>query len=177
MIFLLTFAPLFFVGCSLVWGVLDLPWIARSPFRIAAVGLLTCASGFFLQTQIHHAESLPVWFTQRVPLFSVDHDLLEFFNKLVDVLIYAVGAGVVASALFLRAQLRFEQERRDQIEVGENSVRKISALSRDLKFVEADALVQGADNSRQRRAAILKMLDRYQNKLDQANRILKAMGK
>lgn len=177
MIFLLTFVPMLFIGCSLVWGILDFPWVARSPFRIAAVGLFTCVSGFFFQTQIHHTENLPVWLTQKVPLFSVDHDVLEFFDKLVDVLIYAVGAGVVASALFLRAQLRFEQERREQTEISENARRKVVELERDLKFVEADALLHGVDNARQRRAAILRILDRYEGKLDKSSRILKAMGK
>lgn len=177
MIFLLTFVPLLFAGCSLVWGVLDFPWVARSPSRIAAVGLFTCASGFFFQTQIHHTEGLPAWLTQRIPLFAVNHDMLEFFDKLVDVLIYAVGAGVVASAFFLRTQLRFEQERCEHAEICENAKRKIEELERDLKFVEADALLHGAGNAKQRRTAILRMLDRYENKFEKSNRILKAMGK
>jgi len=176
-IFLLTFVPLIFIGCSLVWGVLDFPWVARSPFRIAAVGLFTCASGFYFQTQIHNVESLPVWLTQRVPLFSVNHDVLEFFDKLVDTLVYAVGAGVVTSALFLRAQMRFEQERREQTETSENSSLKIAELERDLRFVDADALLHGVDNAEQRRAAIFRMLDRHRKEVDKANRILKGMGR
>jgi len=107
MLLLMIFILLILMGCSLVWVILDYAWVARSPFRIAAVGVLICASGFFIQTQILHTETIPTWVVQKIPLLSVDHAVLEFFNKLIDVVIYAVGGGVIASALFLRAQLRF----------------------------------------------------------------------
>lgn len=174
--FLMTFIPFLLIGCNLVWGILDFAWIARSPFRIAAVGLFTCASGFFIQTQIHHTETLPAWVLQKIPMLSVDHAVLKFFDKLVDVVIYAAGGGIVASALFLRAQLRFEQERREQTEIKEHSNQRIVQLERDLKFLEADARIQGVDNVQQRRDAILRILGRYENKLEKANRILKGMG-
>ncbi|MDN7180730.1 hypothetical protein M0D69_22565 [Caballeronia sp. SEWSISQ10-4 2] len=175
-LFLMTFAPFLLIGCNLVWGILDFAWVARSPFRIAAVGLFTCASGFFIQTQVHHTENLPAWFIQKIPIFSVDHAVLAFFDKLVDVVIYAAGGGIVASALFLRAQLRFEQERREQTEIKEHTNQWIVKLERDLKFVEADARIEGIDNAQRRRSAILRTLGRYEKKLERANRILKAMG-
>lgn len=175
MLFLTTFVPFLFTGCSLVWGILGSAWIARSPFRIAAVGLFTCASGFFIQTQIHHTEALPAWLLQRIPILSIDHAVLEFFDKLVDVVIYPAGGGVVASALFLRAQLSFKQERREQMEIKGYINQRIKELECDLKFLEADARIHGIDNVQQRRDAILRMLDRYENKLEKANRILTAM--
>ncbi|KWF02069.1 hypothetical protein WT55_29475 [Burkholderia pseudomultivorans] len=110
-------------------------------------------------------------------MLSVDRVVLEFFNKLVDVVIYAAGGGIVASALFLRAQLRFEQERREQTEIKEHVSQRIKELERDLKFLEADARIQGRDNVRQRHDAILRMLWRYENKLEKADRILAAMRK
>ena len=176
MLFLMTFIPFLFLGCNLVWGVLDFAWVARSPFRIAAVGLFTCASGFFIQTQIHSTENLPVWVVQKIPMFSVDHAVLEFFNKIIEVVIYAAGGGVIASAMFLRAQLRFKQELREQTEIKAHTHRRIVELERDLKFLEADALIHGIANAEQRRSAILRMLGRYEKRLKEANRILKAMG-
>ncbi|MGK8203321.1 hypothetical protein ACRS8P_27060 [Burkholderia cenocepacia] len=164
-------------GCGLVWGILGSAWIARSAFRIAAVGLFTCASGFFIQTQIHHTEALPAWVAQKISMLSVDRVVLEFFNKLVDVVVYAADGGIVASALFLRAQLRFEQERREQTEIKEHVSQRIKELERDLKFLEADARIQGRDNVRQRHDVILRMLWRYENKLEKADRILAAMRK
>ncbi|HEF4840263.1 TPA: hypothetical protein SAO52_005052 [Burkholderia vietnamiensis] len=177
MLFLMTLIPFLFIGCSLVWGILGSAWIARSPFRIAAVGLFTCASGFFIQTQIHHTEALPTWVVQKIPMLSIDRAVLEFFNKLVDVVIYAAGGGIVASALFLRTQLRFEQERREQTKIKEHVGRRIKELERDLKFLEADARLQGRDNVLQRHDAILRMLARYENRLEKADRILADMKK
>lgn len=170
------FILLLLIGCSLVWTVLGYAWVARSPFRIAFVGLFICASGFFIQTQILHTEAIPTWVVQKIPLLSVDHAVLEFFDKLVNVVIYAVGGGIVASALFLRTQLRFEQERREQTKIKEHANRVIAELERALKFLEADACIQGIDNVQQRRDAIQRRLDRHESKLEKANRILSTMG-
>jgi DNA-binding MarR family transcriptional regulator len=176
MLFLITFIPFLLIGCNLVWGILDFAWVARSPFRIAAVGLFTCASGFFIQTQIHSAENLPALIAHKIPMLSIDHAVLELFNKLVDVVIYAAGGGIIASALFLRAQLRFKQEQREQTEIKEHTHRRIAELERNLKFLEADALIHGVANTEQQRSTILSILGRYEKRLKEANRILKAMG-
>lgn len=176
MLLSMIFIMLILISCSLVWMILDYAWVARSPFRIAAVGLFICASGFFIQTQIHLTEAIPTWVVQKIPLLSVDLTVLEFFDKLVDVVIYAVGGGIIASALFLRAQLRFEQERRAQTKIKARANQMIAELEHDLKFLEADTHIQGIDNVQQKRDGILRSLNRHENKLEKANRILAAMG-
>ncbi|MBB6587265.1 hypothetical protein PP715_21300 [Ralstonia solanacearum] len=164
------------IGCHLVWLILGSARVSRSPLLIAAVGLLTCAIGFFAQTHIHHAEALPAWFLQKMPAFAVDHAVLDFFDKLVNVVIYAAGGGIISSALFLRTQMRFAQERREQIEIREHANQRIMELERDLGSLEVDERTQEADSVQQRRSAILRVWRRHKDELKKANRILKAMG-
>ncbi|NMV41637.1 hypothetical protein [Ralstonia insidiosa] len=176
MIFLTTVIPLLLFGCHLIWLILGYAWIARSPLRIAVVGLLTCALGFFVQTQIHHAEALPAWFLQKVPVFSVDHAVLEFVDKLVNVVIYATGGGIISSALFLRTQMRFAQEQREQIETREHANQMLMDLERRLSALEAEGTDQETDDLQRKRSAILRTWHRHKDELKKANRILKAMG-
>ncbi|KVE72455.1 hypothetical protein [Burkholderia vietnamiensis] len=157
------------IGCSLVWRILDFGCVARSPFLIAVVGMAICASGFFIQTQIHQSEGVPTWLAEKVPLFSVDHAVLDFFNKLVEVIIYAVGGGVIASALLLRAQFRFAQERNLQIENKACTEERITQLEHRLTVLPAD------DDSGQFEA-IFTLLKKQKKRLEKTTRILRVMG-
>lgn len=111
-----------------------------------------------------------------MPAFAVDHAVLDFFDKLVNVVIYAAGGGIISSALFLRTQMRFAQERREQIEIREHANQRIMELERDLGSLEVDERTQEADSVQQRRSAILRVWRRHKDELKKANRILKAMG-
>jgi hypothetical protein len=169
MLFEICFTLLICAGCSLAWGILNFGRVARSPFLIAVVGLAICASGFFIQTQIHRAESIPAWLAQKIPFFSVDHAVLKFFNKLVEVIIYAVGGGIIASGFLLRAQLRFAQERKAQIEVKEKTEERIAQFEQRLTSLSGDA-------SDEKFEVIFELLKKQRNKLEKTTHILKAMG-
>jgi hypothetical protein len=157
------------IGCSLVWRTLDIGYVARSPFLIAVVGLAICASGLFIQTQIHQSEGIPAWIAKKIPLLSVDHAVLEFFDKLVDVVIYAVGGGVIASALLLRAQFRFAQEKSAQTEIKEQTEERIVQFKRRLASSSGDA-------SDEPHEALIERLVKQKKKLEKTKRILRAMG-
>lgn len=165
-----------FIGCSLVWRTLDFAWIARSPFRIAAVGLVSCAFGFYLQLQVHRAESIPASVLLKIPLLAVDHDALIFIDRLVDVVVYAVGAGIIASAFFLRTQLRFEKEKRNQLKIQENSSRNIAELEQDLKFVDVDVKIYRRGTAQERRELLFRIIKRERRTLEKSTRILEKMG-
>lgn len=175
MVMLVGYILFIFLGCSLVWKTLDFSWIARSPFRIAIVGLLACGCGFFLQVQVHRSESIPEWILVKVPALAVDPELLGFLDKFVDVVVYSAGAGVIASALFLRAQLRFEKERKIHLQAADASERNIFDLRRDLKFVEADVRLTHRGTVRERRDVIMRVIDMERRVLDKSRKILKEM--
>lgn len=175
-LFLFLLVPMALIGFHLIWMILGEPWVARSPFRIAVVGLLICALGLFFQTQLHHAEGIPEWLGRKYPVFSVNHDFIDVFKKFVDVVVYAAGGGVIASALFTRTQFCFQREQREQVKIRSDVSREISELEWDLRFLEADALINRVGNVQERRDAILRILGRCEDKLERANRILKVMG-
>jgi hypothetical protein len=168
------FIPFFYavfimIGCSLVWRILDFPRVARSPFLIAIVGLLICASGFFLQTEIHHSEHVSAWVAAHVPLLSADPAALTFFNKLVEMVVYAVGGGVVSSALLLRAQLRFAQDKIWQAEIKSQTEERITRYKDRLASLPPDA-------EEDQREALLQILLKQRKKLEKTTHILKSMG-
>ncbi|WP_321955771.1 hypothetical protein [Burkholderia cenocepacia] len=168
--------PMALIGFHFIWGILGEPWVVRSPFRIVIVGLLICALGLFFQEQLHHAEGVPEWLGKKYPIFYVNRDFLDVFKKFVDVVVYAAGGGVIASALFTRAQLCFQQEQREQVKIKHDILKEINELKWDLRFLEADALINRVGNVQERREAILRILGRCEEKLERANRILKVMG-
>jgi hypothetical protein len=170
------FAIIFILtGGHLAWLILNSGRVARSPLYISLVGLAICASGFFLQTQVHRMEMVPTWFSDKYPFFSASHDTLDLIKKMIEVIIYAVGSGVIASAMVLRAQLRLQLEIRDQEENRREAIAFIEELKRNLKFAEADARLMKIDVE-QRIRDVLKALDIYKKKLKDADRILRSVG-
>jgi hypothetical protein len=163
------------LGANLAWGILNLGSVARSPLRISLVGLAICASGFFLQTQVHRMEHVPASFVVAFPFFSASRDTLDFINKMTEVVIYAVGGGIITSALVLRAQLRFQREIKEQEENKIEAIANIEQLERDLKFADADARIRKID-SEQQISQILISLELQEKKLKAANRILRSAG-
>lgn len=137
--------------------------------------MLTCGCGFFLQIQVHRSESIPEWVLVKIPALAVDPGLLGFLDKFVDVVVYSAGAGVIASALFLRTQLRFEKERKIHLEAADASERNIFDLRRDLKCVEADVRLSHRGTVEERRDVIIRIIDMEKRALDKSRKILKEM--
>lgn len=175
MYLLIPIALCLFFGFRIIWGLLDRPWVARSPSKIATVGLILCVFGFVAQDQIHRVEIISAWLLANVPEFAINRSTLSLLNRFVEVVVYAAGAGIVASAMFLRTQLCFERERRGQAERLLRANEAIRGIERDLKFLDVDARIYGG-NAEKRRDALLDMLIRHEDLRDEAQSGLRKMG-
>lgn len=175
MYFVFFYIMFFVVSCSLVWSALGFDRVSRSPGRIALVGLFICGVGFLIQVQVHQTEAIHDWMA-KIPIFEVDHSKLEFISKFIDVVVYAAGGGVIASALILRTQACFERQKWEQQDIRERAVHYMEEHKRALKFLQADALIYGIADVDTRRELLITLTERERHKFRKANRILKSMG-
>ena len=175
MYLLVSIALCLLFGFRVIWGLLDRPWVARSPFRIVAVGLLTCLFGFVAQDQIHRVEILSGGPLANVPQLVVDRSTLSLINRFVEVVVYAAGAGIIASAMFLRSQLCFEGEKKRQVQRLLRATETIRCIERDLKFAEVDSQIYGG-NAEARQNFLWTQLMRREEAKEEAHRRLQEMG-